>query len=410
MTNKKTDTKVLPITENVKWIGVMDYDIVTFDVVMETKYGTTYNSYLINAEKPAIVEVSKEKFWDVYESKIRSEIDPSKIEYIILNHTEPDHSGNLMNLLNIAPNATVIGTGNAIKYLKDLFNADFKHQIVKDGEELSLGNKTLKFLSAPNLHWPDSMYTYLKEEKLLFTCDSFGCHYAHESMYDDQVGNFDEAFDYYFDVIIKPYSKFILKAIDKISGIEINGILTGHGPLLLTQWKKYVEKSKQIAQEYLKKPEENRAFIAYVSAYHKTEEIAKAIAAGISENSNVVADLMDIENASLGELDEHLTKSKAILIGCPTINKNILLPVYKLFALINPIRDNNKIGGGFGSYGWSGEAEAIIKSSMVNLRLNYIGDGFFTRFTPSDDELAKAYQYGKQIANAIESKDKAIQE
>lgn len=401
MISPKTDTKSLPISESVKWIGVIDYDIVTFDVVMETKYGTTYNSYLIRAEKPTIVEVSKEKFWPVYEAKIRSEIDPYKIEYIVLNHTEPDHSGNLMNLLAIAPNATVVGTGNAIRYLKDLFNCDFRHMIIKDGEELSLGNKTLKFISAPNLHWPDSMYTYLKEEKLLFTCDSFGCHYAHENMYDDQVGNFDDAFRYYFDVILKPYSKFLLKAIDKISGLDINSILPGHGPLLLKNWQRYVQWSKEIAEEYLKQPEQNNVFIAYVSAYHKTEAIAQAIARGIRENSDAVTEVMDIENATLGELDEHLTRAKGIVVGCPTINKNILLPVYKLFALINPIRDNNKVAGGFGSFGWSGEAQTLIKGGLTNLRLNYVGDGYFTKFTPSDSELNGAYEYGKAIATAM---------
>ena len=201
---------------------------------METKFGTTYNSYFINAEKKTIVETTKEQFWKTYEHKLTSVCNPEEIEYIILNHTEPDHSGNLKNLLNIAPKAIVVGSGNAIRYLKDQLGNDFAHIIVKDGDTLDLGNKTLKFISAPNLHWPDTIYTYLEEDKLLFTCDSFGAHFCDERMFDTKVGDFDDAFKYYFNVILKPYSKFMLKAIEKIRPLDIKAICTGHGPILLT--------------------------------------------------------------------------------------------------------------------------------------------------------------------------------
>lgn len=182
------DKQILDINKDVKWIGVLDKDIVTFDVVMQTEYGTTYNSYFINAEKKAIVETTKEKFWDVYRNKIKNVVNPEEIEYIILDHTEPDHSGNVKNLLNIAPNATIVGTKNAIRYLKDLVDVEFQSMTVKDGDTLDLGNKTLEFFNASNLHWPDTMFTYLKEDKLLFTCDAFGCHYCDERMYDDKMG------------------------------------------------------------------------------------------------------------------------------------------------------------------------------------------------------------------------------
>jgi NADH oxidase (H2O-forming) len=160
---------------------------------------------------------------------------PEEIEYIIMNHTEPDHSGNLKNLLRIARNATVVGSGNAIRYLKDLMGMEFKHLIVKDGHTLDLGNKTVQFISAPNLHWPDTMYSYLKEDKVLFTCDSFGAHFADDIMYEEKIERreeYDYSFKYYFDVILKPYSKFMIKAIDKIEGLEIDVIATGHGPIL----------------------------------------------------------------------------------------------------------------------------------------------------------------------------------
>ncbi len=402
MRDKKVpDTQVLDINEDVKWIGILDYDIVTFDVVMETEFGTTYNSYFINAEKKAIVETSKEKFWDTYLEKIKQVTDPSEIEYIILNHTEPDHSGNLGRLLEIAPNAKVVASRIAINYLKDFLGKNFNHIIAKDGDTLDLGNKTLRFISAPNLHWPDSMYTYLEEDKLLFTCDSFGCHYCHHKMYDDQVGEFDDAFKYYFDVILKPFSRFMLKAIEKIRPLEINGILTGHGPLLLTQWKKWVDVSEKYAREALEQPEKPHVFIPYVSAYQNTGKIAEKIAEGIRSTGDIEVEVADIETMPLGDIDERIARSKGIIVGCPTINQNILLPVYRMFALISPIRDKGKIAGAFGSYGWSGEAPKIINSALQNLKLDVVGEGVFVKFTPHGNEFEQAIQYGKEIGERI---------
>jgi len=388
------DKSILEITKDVQWIGVMDFDIVTFDVVMETKFGTTYNSYFINADKKTIVETSKEKFWDVYYEKIKSVVDPKEIEYIIVDHTEPDHTGNLKKLLDIAPNATVVGSGNAIRYLKDLMGIEFPHLVVKDGQRLDLGNKTLQFIAAPNLHWPDSIYSYLVEDKVLFTCDSFGSHFCHEEMFDDKVGDFDEAFRYYFDVILKPFSKFMLKAIEKIRPLDINIICTGHGPILRSHWKKYVDLSEEYAQNAMKLPERQRVFIPYVSAYHKTGLIAENIAKGIRLAGDIEVDVIDIENTPIGELDAKVSNSTGVIVGCPTINQNILLPVYKLFAVLSPIRDKGKLAGGFGSYGWSGEGKEHIKTNLTNLKLNYFEEGVFVKFSPTDDQIEEAINYG----------------
>lgn len=397
------NNKVLEVTEKVKWIGVMDRDIVTFDVVMETKYGTTYNSYFIDAEKKAIVETTKEKFWNEYEARILSICDPEQIEYIILNHTEPDHSGNLMNLLNIAPNATVIATGNAIRYLKDLFEGEFRYKIVKDGDTLDLGDMKIRFIGAPNLHWPDSMYSYLEEEKVLFTCDSFGAHFCHDEMYDDKVGDYNDAFIYYFDVILKPFSRFMLKAIEKISDLEIKAICTGHGPILRNKWRRFVELSREMSEKHLALPEKRMVFIPYVSAYHKTGMIAEKIAEGIiSRGDGFTVELVDIENTSLGDLDMYLTRCSGLVVGSPTINQNILLPIYRLFALISPLRDKGKPAGAFGSYGWSGEGAKIIPVILEQLKLDVMDEGIFVKFTPAGEELDKAYKWGQKFAEMVE--------
>jgi len=395
------DNKILDITTDVKWIGVLDHDIRTFDIVMETKYGATYNSYFINAQKKTIVEATKEKFWDIYLEKLKQVVNPAEIEYIVMNHTEPDHSGNAMNLLKIAPHAKIVGTGNVIRYMTDLMNMDFPHIIVKDGDTLDLGNKTLRFISAPNLHWPDSMFSFLEEDKVLFTCDSFGSHYCHEEMYDDKVGNFDDAFKYYFDVILKPFSKFMLKAIEKVRQLEISAICTGHGPLLTKNWKRYVDLTEQYAKEAVAFPEFGRVLVAYVSAYGKTKILAESIAQGLSQVEGIHADLCDIEKMPAGDLADKITRASGIIIGSCTINQNTLPQIYTLFALMSPLRDKGKPAGCFGSYGWSGEAQKIIEANLSTLKLNLVTDNIFVKFTPSADDIARCVEYGKSFAAKV---------
>jgi flavorubredoxin len=396
------DVKVLQLTPDVQWIGVLDPDLVTFDVVMETRYGTTYNSYFINARKKTIIETVKRTFWENYLEKIKKVVDPSEIQYIILDHTEPDHSGSLPELLKIAPEATVVGSGNAIRYLSDQLGFEFKNLVVKDGDRLSLGDKTLHFVGAPNLHWPDSIYTWLEEDSLLFTCDSFGCHYSHPGMFDSEVGDFDDAFSYYFNVILKPYSKFMLKAINKIRPLPINMICPGHGPILRDHWLKYVDWSEEIAQDYLQYPLKNRILIAYVSAYRNTAVMAAKIAQGIRDISrDLEVDLFDLEGKSLEEVEKKVTEANAILVGSPIINQNILLQVYQLFAVMNPIRDRGKLAGAFGSYGWSGEFVKNIETNLMNLKLKYIGDGVFARFTPHQQQIDDCYHYGRKFAGIL---------
>jgi len=399
------DNKILPLTDDVSWIGVLDRDIVTFDVVMETKFGTTYNSYFINADKKVVVETVKECFWDVYLKKLTSLVDPCEIDYIIMDHTEPDHSGCLAKLLDIAPKARVVGSGNAIRYLKDLLGFEFPHLIVKDGHTLDLGNKTLKFIGAPNLHWPDSIMTYLAEEKLLFTCDIFGEHFCDEGMFDDVVPDFSSAFRYYFDVIMKPYSRFMLQAIDRICPLDISIIAPGHGMILRKDWKKWVEATVRYSEEYLQNPYHNKVFLAYVSAYHNTGLIAEKIAEGIRSAGDIDVDLCNIENMELQVVEQKLMQCSGIILGCPTFSQNILLPVYQVFAAINPIRDRGKLAAVFGSYGWSGEGAKIMSSALTNLKLDVMDEGLMIKFTPHADNLKRCLDYGRKYGERFLRKD-----
>jgi flavorubredoxin len=400
----KEDNRIIDLTPDVKWIGVLDYEIRTFDIVMHTDHGTTYNSYFINAEKKTVIETAKEKFSEIYISKLKRVTDPAEIEYIVLDHTEPDHSGAMRQLLDLAPSAVVVGSGNAIRYLSDIVNRPFRSLVVKDGDTLDLGNKTLKFISAPNLHWPDSIYTYLVEDKILFTCDSFGAHYCHGDMFDDLVEDFSEDFRYYFDVILKPYSKFMIKAIEKISPLDISMIAPGHGPILRSSWRETVDKTMALAQEYMAltaEKRQKRILITYVSAYGYTREMAELLARGASAVENVVTEVMDIESADIGEMDSRLTIADGIIVGSPTINQNTLLPVYKLMAMVSPLRDRGKLAGSFGSYGWSGEAPTLIAEMLGNLKLKLFEKPAAYKFVPESDKEQPLLEYGERFARAL---------
>lgn len=402
----KADNRVIDLTPDVKWIGVLDYDIRTFDIVMHTDHGTTYNSYFINAEKKAIIETAKEKFSDVFLSKLRQVTDPAELAYIVLDHTEPDHSGAMRQLLDLAPGAVVVGSGNTIRYLGDIVNRPFKSLVVKDGDTLDLGNKTLKFISAPNLHWPDSIYTYIVEDKILFTCDSFGAHYCHAELFDDLVGDYQADFRYYFDVILKPYSKFMVKAIEKIRPLEISMIAPGHGPVLRKNWKSIVDETRRLSEEYLALTERSgvkRVLITYVSAYGYTAEMARLIAAGASKAENLEVEVLDIETADIGLIDSKIAIADGIIVGSPTINQNTLLPVYNLMAVVSPLRDRGKLAGSFGSYGWSGEAPSMIAEMLKNLKLKYFEEPAAFKFVPEDGKDKTLIEYGERFGKALTS-------
>jgi len=398
------DTKILQITNDVQWIGALDKDIRVFDIVMETKYGTTYNSYFINADKKAVVDVVKEQFFPVFEAKLRQVCQPEEIAYIFVSHTEPDHSGGLKRLLKIAPNATIVASNSAIMNLKEQLNMQFRYITANDGFVTDLGNKKVTTLSAPNLHWPDTVFNYLQEDKVLFTCDAFGAHFCHEAMYDDQVGSYGEAFQYYFDVILKPFSKFFLNAIEKISHLQIDAICTGHGPLLRETSMKIIEKTKYLCEEYLKNyPEKNRILIAFVSAYGYTKTIAEKLKEGAEKVPGIAVDFCDIETMDSATLGEKIAKANAYLLGSPTINQNMLPQLYHLFALMTPLRDRGKLAAAFGAYGWSGEAKQNLVSNISNLKLNCYPESMFVKFIPSEIEEEAIVKFGESFANEMKA-------
>lgn len=397
------NSEVINLAPGIDWVGILDFGIVTFDVVMETKYGTTYNAYVVKGnDKVALIETAKATFFDDYMEKLNSVVNPADVDYIVMNHTEPDHSGSLERLLKLCPKAVVVASAAALKYLKDITNMEIPSKAVREGDELDLGGKTLRFVGASNLHWPDSMYTYAVEDKLLFTCDSFGAHFASPSkqIFDDQVGDYHDAFDYYFAAILRPFSRFFIRAIEKVENMDIRMICPGHGPILRTYWKEKMARSKEMCQEFLAYPDKNLVFVGYVSAYGYTRTLAEKIAEGIrSEGMDV--DVVDVEKLGVEEIASHVEKANALLFGSPTINQNALPPVYNCFAALTPLRDRGKLAGAFGSYGWSGEAKDVLEANIHASKLDFVGESYFVKFKPSEAELQGAFEYGVRFAQRM---------
>lgn len=277
--------------------------------------------------------------------------------------------------------------------------------IVKDGDTLDLGNKTLKFISAPNLHWPDSIYTWLVEDKVLFTCDSFGAHYCTENIFSELTPDYLKAFNYYFDVILKPFSRFMVRAIEKITPLEPLVICPGHGPVHRDTINEIIALSLKLSNDYLRLTaggDKKRVLVAYVSAYGFTGQAAELIAEGIRSEDGFITDVADIEHIAATELDLKISSADAILAGSPTINQNTLLPIYTLFALINPLRDRGKVAGAFGSYGWSGEAPKIILDNFRNLKLKTFDETAGFKFAPGGDKKESLIEFGKKFARKVE--------
>lgn len=385
------------------WVGVQDPDLRVFDIVMHSDWGTSYNAYAVRtAEGVVLFETVKEKFFGEYLQNLRQVCSLDEVKYIVVGHTEPDHSGSLEKLLELAPAATVVGSATAITFLKEIVNRPFAARAVKDGETIQLGGRTLTFLSVPFLHWPDSMYTYIPEMKALFTVDSFGCHYADDRVFNDLIeGDFTEAYKYYFDCIMGPFKPFVLKALDRIKGLDIQFIGNGHGPVLRTDIPKYLEMYRAWATPAKTPADQRRVAIAYVSAYGYTRQLAQTIADALAEGGVKQVELYDLVECDLDTARAAVQSADGFLLGSPTLVGDALPPVYEMLIGLNPIIHKGKPAGAFGSYGWSGEAVPKLTAQMQAIGLKLPVEGLKVRFKPSDEQLAQARQFGLDFAAAV---------
>ena len=389
--------QALRIKPDLYWTGVLDPELKVFDIIMETKYGTSYNSYLLKgSEKNALFETSKLAFWEEMKDYIESELPLSGIDYLIMNHTEPDHAGTVVKLIEANPSITIVATGTAIQFLRHIVNTDFNSLAVKDGDTLSLGDKTLHFMILPNLHWPDSMYTYVPELRTLFTCDSFGSHYACQDVLRSRVPNeeqYKEATKYYFDCIIGPFRRpYMSTALERVKELDVETICCGHGPVLDSK----LDEMFAWYDEWCAAPEKRDKkliVMPYVSAYGYTKQLAEEIARGAEAAGEIEVHRYDLVFSDKTNLAADMASADAYLFGTPTILGEALEPIWELTLGMFPPVFQGRLASAFGSYGWSGEGVPHIIERLKQIRLKVV-DGFRVRFKPDRTQLEDAYDFG----------------
>lgn len=399
----------LKLTENVYWLGVQDHELEVFDVVMETKYGTSYNSYFVRGEeKVALFDTVKAPYFEDYLQKIEKLVSIEDIDYIIVHHTEPDHAGSIEKLIKLNPNITVIASAVAIRYLRNIVNIDFKSQAVKMNDTLDLGGRTLQFISAPNLHWPDTIYSYLVEDEILFTCDSFGSHYAFDDVLMSKLpetknADYMDALLNYYNPIFAPFKTYVLKAIASLSRLSIKMICPGHGPVLDTRIEEIIGIYKKWSTEDYST--DKLAVIPFTSAYGYTKAMAQAVKEGIlMVNPQVSVRLYDLDIKSFPEVKDQLFNdlyaADAIAIGATTVNKDAVPIVWDVLTGMNPVTHGGKFGAAFGSYGWSGEAVDNVHTRLTQLKLKML-EPVKLCFKPDEEKLVDAVALGKSIGRSL---------
>ena len=397
----------LKLKDNLYWVGIEDFDMRVFDIIMTTEYGSSFNSYILKgSEATVLFETEKTKFFEDYLREIEQVTSVKDIKYIVMNHTEPDHADGIGELLKLNPEIEVIGTIAAVNNLKQIMNReDFKFRVVKNLETLSLGDITLEFHVLPNLHWPDTMWTYAKEIKTLFPCDSFGSHFATKevlrSLVTDEEGYW-KATKYYFDCILGPFRRpFVVNGLKRLETLDVDMICTGHGPVLDSHIDEIVAKYNEWCEAPVK--EKKNVVIPYVTAYGYTGMLAKALAKGLRENG-VDAELYDmVEEKDANKIIEAITAADGLLVGSPTIVGEALPPVANLLNGLHAALEKGKPAMAFGSFGWSGEAVPALTAKLTALKYN-VQEGMRVKFKPSEADLAAAEECGKNFAELVKAR------
>jgi anaerobic nitric oxide reductase flavorubredoxin len=391
------------VLENIFWVGAVDWNKRHFHgFSYSTHRGTTYNAYLIIDEKVALVDTVEHPFSEEMIEKIKEIIDPSKIDYLIANHVESDHSGSIKEVLKLAPNATVVGTEACKAGLEKHYFGNWKFQTVKTGDTLSLGERTLSFLEARMLHWPDSMFTYIEKDALLLSNDGFGQHLASSKRFDDEVDQdilMWEAGKYYANILWL-YSALVIKKIEEVQklGLKINMIAPSHGII----WRKDPMKIVTAYLKWAKGEADKKVIIVYDTMWESTEKMAKAMLDGIV-SEGLEATLYRLPFSDNGDIIGELLDTKGILVGSATINNGVLPTVSPFLREMEGLRPKNKLAGVFGSYGWGGGATAAIEKSLKLAGMKFVSPPLTVKWVPNKEELQKCYEFGQEFAKKLKS-------
>ncbi len=398
--------KSIKIKEGVYYVGAFDPDLRVFDIVVPTDTGTTYNSYFIQGtDKSALIDTVKLNTKDQLIDKLGKITDISKIDYIVINHTEPDHSGALHDIKKIAKDAILVYSKNAHHFVKHIIKTEYKNLTVGDGDSIDLGGKTLQFINAPFLHWPDTMFTYIKEDKILMPCDFLGAHYCDKAVFNDLIKDKDKAFGafkYYFNHIMRPFKTYAVQAIDKLKNYNIEMIAPSHGPVLRKDIEKYIDWYYKRSSELIPIPAENTNYkhiaVVYASAYGNTEEMAKHVAKGAKIESLTNVTLCNLIDTDMETVADIIENSDGVIVGSPTLNAKPPKPIFDMISSLVMLNVKHKKAAVFGCYGWSGEAVQIIQDILKSLKFNILQESLKIQMTPFEEDLEKCEQFGMDFA------------
>ncbi|MBK5970480.1 MULTISPECIES: FprA family A-type flavoprotein [Thiorhodovibrio] len=405
--------EAVEIAPGVHWVGALDPALRTFDIILRTANGTTYNAYLVRGTKGvAIIDTVKAEFADEFFARLEAVARYDEIRVIVLNHLEPDHSGALPELMRRAPQARLYISTRATSMLKALLkpNEDepsFEYQTVGTGDEVSLGDRTLRFLHTPYLHWPDTQCTYVVEEAVLFSGDVFGCHHCDSRLFNDRCGDFRFAFDDYYAHIMRPFKTHVMEALRLIEPLPLKMVAPTHGPILRDRPRRYLTRYRELSSprftEGLGEAQEahKTLLIFYLSSYGNTARMAEAIRDGAEETAGVRVSLYDLAGGPLQPFVDLIESADALALGSPTINGDAVKPIWDLLSSLAVIDLKGKLGAAFGSYGWTGEAVRMIEERMRGLKLRVPVVGLRIKLIPTGAELEDCRAFGRALGAAM---------
>jgi flavorubredoxin len=386
----------IKVSDNVYWVGAIDWTIRDFHGYT-TPHGSTYNAYLVMADDVTLIDTVKAPFMDEMLSRIKSVIDPSKIKYIISNHSEMDHSGCLPEMIDLIKPQVVFASAVGVKTLKELFHDEHEIIAVEDGETLNLGNMELTFMETRMIHWPDSMFTYLDKDELLFSQDAFGMHLATLERFADEIPAATleyEAATYYANIIL-PYSPIVLKALDKViaTGWKIKIIAPDHGPI----WRKDIGRIIELYKKWALQKPMAKAVVVYATMWHSTEKMARAISEALAQEG-VKVKLLSMNETHRSEVVYEVLDAGVLIVGSSTLNNNILPQMADVMTYLKGLKPANLIGAAFGSYGWSGESVKHLEAMLKEMKVEIAAESVSVKNVPDNSVLEKCHELGKTIA------------
>ncbi|MFH1874452.1 MAG: FprA family A-type flavoprotein [Pseudomonadota bacterium] len=391
--------KAKNISKNIWWVGAIDWNLRNFHGYL-TPRGSTYNAYLIVDEKVALIDTAKKPFAPELMERVSSVLPVEKIDYVIANHVEMDHSGSLAAIKQAAPKAKLVADARAAQDINRHFKQNWEFQVVKTGDVLSLGSRSLNFVEVPMVHWPDSMVTYCPEEKILFSNDAFGQHLATYERFDDQLNWNDlraEAAKYYANIVL-PFAAPTTKALSAVAGLEIQTICPSHGLI----WRKNVGEIISCYKDWAANKTKPKAVIVYDTMWNSTEQMALAIAEGIS-SKGIGCKIFDLKITDISEIMKEILEAKAIIVGSPTLNNGMLPTVGGFLTYLKGLKPQNRIGFTFGSFGWGGGSVKAIEAELKATGIELVKEAITAKYIPDENELENCYQSGQTVAKLIKN-------